>query len=164
MKKIARYALAFAVVTSVSGSAMALRNDCLYRVSTSTGLRTLPNGYWVAQLEEHVMVSPFDPKCSNHVNWYSEGGGPIAVAQSRMFYTPSFEWGDCYAASYQFTHGSIEADPHENNYAITANGQVSPMFSFYGMSDHNGVIAAMIKFSPLSSARRVKLTAECHGP
>ncbi|WP_437689511.1 hypothetical protein [Sorangium sp. So ce176] len=165
MNKIARLALAFAVVTSVSGSAMAMRNDCIYKVTTSTGLRQVSVGYMMAQLEEHLLTSPWDPVCSNHVNWFSGGGGPVGVAQSRMLYSPTFEWGDCYAASYQFTQGYIQVDPQENNYGITAHGQIQPISSFHGTMDPvNGVGVALMKYSPLSSAKQIKMTPECQGP
>ncbi len=37
MKNFARWVLAFATVTSISGSALAIRNDCVYNVSMKTG-------------------------------------------------------------------------------------------------------------------------------
>ncbi|MGK3989044.1 hypothetical protein WME99_38725 [Sorangium sp. So ce136] len=159
MKKIARLALAFTTIMSLSGSAMAMRNDCMYKVTSSTGLRSVNLGYMVAQLEEHVVESPWDSVCSHHVNWFFGGGGPTAVAQLRILERMTFEWGDCYAASYQYTDSMYSTDPAERNYGITTHGQISPLYSLQGMSDPaNGVMVGMVKYSPLSSAKQIKLT------
>ncbi|XYH98108.1 hypothetical protein ACMHYB_61940 [Sorangium sp. So ce1128] len=165
MKKIARLALAFTTIMSLSGSAMAFRNDCMYKVTSSTGLRSVNLGYMVAQLEEHVVENPWDSLCSHHVNWFFGGAGPTAVAQLRILERMTFEWGDCYAASYQFTDSMLSIDQHENNYGITTHGQITPLCSLQAVSDPaNGVIVGMVKYSPLSSAKQLKLTPDCHGP
>ncbi|MGK3997930.1 hypothetical protein [Sorangium sp. So ce1024] len=162
MKKFARYALAFAVVTSVSGSAMALRNDCAYKAETSSGLRMVNIGSWVAAYEEQLMPNMYESYCSHRINWFNgPNGAPVSVAKLRVMESTTFEDQDCYSATWYYTNSIVSADPATRNQAFDQRYQIVPLYSLHFNTDPwNGVGVGMYKTTPVGAPKQLRLTPD----
>lgn len=160
MKKFARYALAFATITSMSGSAMALRNDCGYDAETSSGLRMVKVGTMVAAYEEQLMPNLYESYCSHRINWFNgPNGAPVTVAKLRVMESMTFEEGDCYSATWYFTNSMVSADPATRNQAYDIRGQIAPLYSLHFNTDPlNGVGVGMYKTNAVGLPKQLRLT------
>jgi hypothetical protein len=73
MSKMVRWALAFAAVTAIPGSAMAVVGDKPYDCFTVNGAQVVPSGRWRWTLDQLVFTD-FDEACAFFVKWTI--GGP----------------------------------------------------------------------------------------
>ncbi|WP_437326793.1 hypothetical protein [Sorangium sp. So ce381] len=174
MKNFARWVLAFATVTSISGSALAIRNDCLYNVSMKTGLRKVPVGTTVFQLAEQA-GTPFNDECG-YVGKWGVVAAPGAAVAANIFLRQQTTIGnnDCDWNSFYFTDGSISLLPtvpippstvaFPPSSGITSRLQKAPLCNFVGMEDDfTGTIKATIQFySSLSMPVPVTFAPHCY--
>ncbi|WP_437590013.1 hypothetical protein [Sorangium sp. So ce1000] len=166
MKNFARWALAFATVTSISGSAMAIRNDCIYDVAMKTGLRKVPLGNTVFQLAEQA-GTPFNDECG-YVGKWGVVAAPGAAVVANLFLRQATTIGsnDCDWNSFYFTDGSISLlpPPFPPSTGITSRFQKAPLCNFVGMEDDvTGTIKATAQFfSSLSMPVPVTFVPHCY--
>ncbi|WP_437530397.1 hypothetical protein WME79_49665 [Sorangium sp. So ce726] len=165
--------LAFATVTSISGSAFAIRNDCYYEVSMKTGLRKVPVGKTVFQLAEQAGTL-WNDECG-YVGKWGVVAGPGAAVAANIFLRQQTTIGnnDCDWNSFYFTDGSISLLPtvpippntvgFPPSSGITSRLQKAPLCNFVGMeNDYNGYISATVQFySALSMPVPVTFAPHC---
>ncbi|WP_437570590.1 hypothetical protein [Sorangium sp. So ce542] len=72
MKKFARWALAFAAVTSISSSALAVDNYVRYSVALKNGVRNVDAG-WGRFTFLDMDITPFGVGCLSVFTWYKPG-------------------------------------------------------------------------------------------
>ena len=167
MKNFARWALAFATVTSISGSAFAIRNDCLYNVAMKTGLRKVPVGTTVFQLAEQA-GTPFNDECG-YVGKWGVVAAPGAAVVANLFLAQATTIGnsDCDWNSVFFADGAIRLLPTPDfppSSGITSRLQKAPLCNFVGMEDDiSGNIKATVQFfSSLSMPVPVTFAPHCY--
>ncbi|WP_437724560.1 hypothetical protein [Sorangium sp. So ce861] len=154
MKKIARWALAFAAVMSVSGSAMAINQACGYDVVLKNGLRKIPAGKFACGLAE-TSGDLWNDKCVFACKWGVMAAPGAAVSANLILHqATTLGHQDCDMISYQFTDSDICMDTFAPNYGIDTRWQKAILASFIAMEDgHNGVMKSVLRYhSPLSFA------------
>ncbi|WP_148314663.1 hypothetical protein [Sorangium cellulosum] len=154
MKKIARLALAFAAVMSVSGSAMAINQACGYDVVLKNGLRKIPAGKFACGLAEQS-GDLWRDDCVFACKW-GVMAAPGAAVSANLILRQATTLGhfDCDMISYQFTDSDICMDSFGPNYGIDTKWQKAILASFIAMEDgENGVMKSVLRYySPLSFA------------
>ncbi|AUX38522.1 MULTISPECIES: hypothetical protein [Sorangium] len=161
MKKIARWALAFAAVMSVSGSAMAVREDCGYSVTISNGIRKIPAGVAGFALSEQV-GDLFNDGCIYAGRWgVTAVPGAATFANLFIHQTTTMGMPDCVANSYSYAGGAISLVPGPVvSYGIDSRYQKARLATCVGMEDDwNGVIKLVCQYhTPMSLPYPVTFT------
>ncbi|WP_437833610.1 hypothetical protein [Sorangium sp. So ce1153] len=162
MKKIARWAFAFAAVMSVSGSAMALPEGVGYKVVMNTGLRKIDVGQvaftWLEQ-----QGSLFGDTCAVAVKWCNSAGLPscanLIVHEELTSYDQDCEYRALYPAD-----ATITLDPTCDNWGFDSRQQKKRMARYSAMQDGtNGVIKGVAQYgSVLSMAYSLTMTPSAH--
>jgi hypothetical protein len=151
MKKFARWALAFATVTSISGSAMAIRNDCHYEVTAKSGLRAMPLSVGIAAFQLVEQSGPFLDKCCYAARW----GAPIAPGAAQfgnlfVCQTTVIGRADCDMNSFWPVDGKVELNTDPGvppSVGINTRLQKATICNFSGIEDEDsGKIKAVITF------------------
>jgi hypothetical protein len=151
MKNFARWALAFATVTSISGSAMAVRNDLAYVVTAKSGLRAAPLNVGIAAFQLVEQSGPFLDRCCYAARW-GVATGPGAAQFGNLFVCQTTVIGraDCDMNSFWFTDGKIELDTDPGvppSVGINTRLQKATICNFSGIEDEDsGKIKAVITF------------------
>ncbi|WP_437755956.1 hypothetical protein [Sorangium sp. So ce1389] len=162
MKKIARWALAFAAVVSVSGSAMALPEGVGYKVVMNTGMRKINVGQvaftWLEQ-----GASLFNDTCACAVKWCNDAGLPscanMLVHEELTSYDQDCEYRALYPAD-----ATITIDPGYDNWGFDSRQQKKRVARLSAMQDGtNGVIKGVCQYgSVLSMAYSLTMTPTTH--
>ncbi|WP_437622678.1 hypothetical protein [Sorangium sp. So ce1151] len=161
MKKIARWALAFAAVISVSGSAMALPEGVGYKVVLNTGLRKLPVGQVAFTMLEQG-ASLFNDTCVCAVKWCNEAGLPTCANMLVHEELTSYDQDCDYRALYPAT-AAITNDPAYDNWGFDSRQQKKRVARMSAMQDDNGVIKGVCQYgSVLSMAYSLTMTPTTH--
>ncbi|XXT19816.1 hypothetical protein WME94_57305 [Sorangium sp. So ce429] len=162
MKKIARWALAFAAVMSVSGSAMALPEGTGYKVVINTGMRKIDVGQaaftWLEQYG-----SLFGDSCACAVKWCNSAGLPSCTNLLVQEELTSFAQ-DCeYRALYP-EDATVVLDTTYDNWGFDSRQQKKRVARMSAMQDGtNGVIKGVCQYgSVLSMAYSLTLTPITH--
>lgn len=155
MKKIARWALAFAAVMSMSGGAMALPQGKLMKVVGNNGRLHVPVGTWISN---YVMESDHDPLvtgCVHAVKW-SRKDFLVRSTTLHLLETLPFPYYSCQEAAEICTPSSFIHDPSTPipSYGFDVYGHQKPIYHLMGTMDEVSCVAKFIySFSPLEMAR-----------
>ncbi|WP_437577425.1 hypothetical protein [Sorangium sp. So ce887] len=162
MKKIARWALAFAAVVSVSGSAMALPEGLVYKITLNTGLRKVPSGKvaftWVEQAG-----SMWNDTCVSAVKWCTDYGLPSCSNMLVHEELTSLDQ-DCEYRAVFPADATIYNDPLYENWGYNSRQQKTRVARLSAMQDGaNFVIKGVCQFnSALSMAQSFAMVQATH--
>ncbi|WP_437484965.1 hypothetical protein WME75_46315 [Sorangium sp. So ce1014] len=155
MKKIARWALAFATVMSVSGSAMAMHP--VYKVFVARGGVEKPAGHWVNMFLEED--SGYDLGCVYKTRWANSLPGVYSTSTtlSVIEHMSSSQFLNCneYGADLQ----SVSMISLIDGNGFDANGQLKKLFHLVVALDEYGTGKGLCKFTPFGFAQQLSLKA-----
>ncbi len=163
MKKIARWAFAFAAVMSVSGSAMAIDNFTFYDVTMKNGPAVVHNGSMRFALLDYDM-SIFSGGCVSAGTWCV--GSPMSCSTLMAREELMIGYGSCEDLTYGFADTIITdyVDPRIANHGYDVRRQKKKIVRLALTQDGvNGMIKGMCHLgSPMNLPTYISLAPVAH--